>query len=175
MQPLRDEDRPGAVCYRPTPELYAGLNNGALGNAQGYASGAPMLYAMPEQRQRGAFYVEGAWQAGREYLVFQGHTSGLIQLPYEAVEVNAVLTSHVETVERMLHPQIVEVEIWQDGLPLSVENRGDDVTADGRVLVDRPRMYNLVRNPGFEQHELTLRLTRRGFGLYALSFTGCVK
>ena len=50
-----------------------------------------------------------------------------------------------------------------------------DVTADGRVLVDRPRMYNLVRNPDFEQHELTLRITMRGFGLYAFSFTGCVK
>jgi thiol-disulfide isomerase/thioredoxin len=175
MQPLRDEDQPGAVCYRPTPELHAGLNDGALGNPQGYASGAPMLYAMPEQRQRGAFYLEGAWQAGREYLVFQGQTSGLIQLPYEAVEVNAVLTPHVETVERMIHPQVVEVELWQDDLPLPVANHGADVTADGRVLVDRPRMYHLVRNRGFEQHELTLRLRMRGFGLYAFSFTGCVK
>ena len=175
MQPLRDEDQPGAVCYRPTPELHTGLNDGALGNPQGYASGAPMLYTMPEQRQRGAFYVEGAWQAGREFLMFQGQTSGTIQLPYEAVEVNAVLTPHVETVERMIHPQVVEVEIWQDGLPMPEDHRGTDVTADGRVLVDRPRMYNLVRNPGFEPHELTLRIGTRGFGLYAFSFTGCVK
>src|SRR5690606_33041538 len=53
MQPLRDEDRPEAVCYRPTPELHAGLNFGALGNPQGYASGAPMLYSMPEERVPG--------------------------------------------------------------------------------------------------------------------------
>lgn len=175
MQPLREEDRPGAVCYRPTPELSAGLRYGALGNPQGYASGAPVFYTMPEQRLRGAFYAEGAWQAGGEYLAFQGSAEGVIRLPYEAVEVNAVLTSHVEAVERMLHPQTVNVEIWQDDLPLPEAHRGDDVTPEGRVLVDQPRMYNLVRNPGFEQHELTLRVRTRGFALYSFSFTGCIR
>ncbi len=175
MQPLREEDRPGAVCYRPTPELSAGLHHGALGNPQGYASGAPVFYTMPEQRQRGAFYAEGAWQAGGEYLTFQGSAEGIIRLPYEAVEVNAVLTSHVEAVERMLHPQTVDVEIWQDDLPLPEARRGDDVTPEGRVLVDQPRMYNLVRNPDFEQHELTLRVRTRGFALYSFSFTGCIR
>jgi hypothetical protein len=54
-------------------------------------------------------------------------------------------------------------------------NRGDDVTEDGRVLVDRPRMFNLIRNPDFERHELTLRVKSRGLAVYAFSFTGCVK
>lgn len=175
MQPLRPEDVPGAVCYRPTPELAAGLKFGALGNPQGYASGAPVFYTMPDERVPGAFYVEGAWQAGHEYLAFEGRSEGLIHLPYEAVEVNAVLTPHVETVERMLHPETVQIEIWQDGQPLSETQRGSDVTEDGRVLVDRPRMYNLVRNPGFESHELTLRIRSRGFAVYSFSFTGCVK
>jgi hypothetical protein len=75
----------------------------------------------------------------------------------------------------MLHPQVVDVEIWQDDLPLPEASRGSDVTAEGRVLVDRPRMYNLVRNPGFEQHELSLRVRKRGFAFYSFSFTGCVK
>ncbi len=175
MQPLRAEDVSGAVCYRPTPELAAGLNYGALGNPQGYASGAPVFYAMPAERAAGAFYVEGAWQAGSEYMAFEGRNEGLIQLPYEAVEVNAVLTPHVDTVERMLHPEIVDVEIWQDNKPLPEAHRGMDVTEDGRVQVDRPRMYNLVRNPGFESHELTLRVRSRGLAVYSFSFTGCVK
>jgi thiol-disulfide isomerase/thioredoxin len=175
MQPIRDEDVPGAVCYRPTPELHAGLQRGALGNPEGYARGVPMFYRMPPQRPHGAFYVEGAWQAGHEYLSYQGQAEGLIHLPYEAVEVNAVLTPHVDTVERMIHPQTVSVEVWQDERPLSDANRGVDVTPEGRALVDRPRMYNLVRNPGFEQHELTLRVKTRGFALYAFSFTGCVR
>jgi thiol-disulfide isomerase/thioredoxin len=175
MQPLRDEDRPGAVCYRPTPELHAGLDRGALGNPEGYGRGAPMLYMIPKERMRNAFYVSGAWQAGEQYLTYQGQTEAIIRVPYEAVEVNAVLTPYVEMVDRMVHPEPVSVEVWQDDKPLSEATYGDDLTSDGRVVVDRPRMYNLVRNKGFEQHELILRVRSRGFAMYAFSFTGCVK
>lgn len=174
MLPMRDEDKPGAVCYRPTPELHAGLYDGALGNPQGYGGRVPVFYKMPDERAVNGFYVEGAWQAGNEYLSYQGQTEGLIKLPYEAVEVNAVLTPHVETVERMLHPQTVSVEIWQDDLPLTDKIRGFDVQEEGRVLVDRPRMYNLVRNGDFGKHELTLRVRTRGFALYSFTFTSCV-
>ncbi len=175
MLPMREEDKEGAVCYRPTPELYAGLNRGALGNPEGYARNLTVLYQLPQQRPYGSFFVSGAWQAGEDYLSYQGQTEGIIQLPYEAVEVNAVLTPHVETVERMLHPETISVEIWQDDLPLTEINRGLDVAVEGRILVDRPRMYNLIRNPGFEQHNLTLRVKNRGFSFYSFTFTGCVK
>lgn len=174
MSALRDEDEPGALCYRPTPEIHTGLDRGALGNSEGYASHAPILYRVPDERTAGAFYVSGAWQAGEQFLAYQGQTEGVLVLPYEAVEVNAVLSPHMDAVERMVHPETVTVEVWQDGQPLG-EALGDDVTVDGRVLVDRPRMYNLVRNPGFEQHELTLRVKTRGFATYAFSFTGCVR
>jgi thiol-disulfide isomerase/thioredoxin len=175
MQPLRDEDQPGAVCYRPTPELHGGLDRGALGNPEGYARGVPMMYALPQERRPGWFYVSGVWQAGLEYLAYQGSSEAFIQLPYEAVDVNVVLTPHVELIERMLHPEPVTVEVWQDGKPLTEANRGRDVTPAGRILVDRPRMFHLVHNPGFEPHELTLRVTTKGLALYAFSFTGCVK
>lgn len=175
MQPIREEDRLGAVCYRPTPELHAGLDRGALGNPEGYAGGVPIVYRMPERRMRGAFYVSGAWQAGQQYITYQGQTEGTVNIPYEALEVNAVISPHVETVERMLNPDLISVEIWQDGRPLHDAQRGADVTGDGRILVDRPRMYNLIRNPGFEEHELTLRVKSRGLALYAFSFTGCVR
>lgn len=175
MLPVREEDKEGAVCYRPTPELYAGLDRGALGNPEGYARNITVFYQLPQQRMHGAFFVSGAWQAGQDYLSYQGQTEGVIHLPYEAVEVNAVLTPHVETVERMLHPETISVEIWQDDAPLTEANRGDDVSVEGRILVNRPRMYNLIRNPGFEHHHLTLRVKNRGFGLYSFTFTGCVK
>ena len=175
MNPLRTEDAPGAVCYRPTPELHAGLDRGALNNPEGYGGGVPMLYSLPPQRPHGGFYVGGAWAAGQEYLAFEGQTEGVIALPYEAVGVYAVLTPHVEAVERILHPQTVGVEVWQDDLPLPPERYGADLSADGRVLVDRPRMYHLVQNPGFEQHELTLRVRSRGFAVYAFTFTSCVR
>ena len=157
---------------QPTPDLFAGYHSGTLGNPEGYAGIAPMLYPMPDQRRSGAFYVSGAWQASHEYLTFRGTTEGILQLPYEAVEVNAVLSPHPDVVERMLHPEPLSVEIWQDDLPLSDEQRGADVTEDGRLLLDRPRLYHLVRNAAFERHELTLRIHTRGFTLYKFSFVG---
>jgi thiol-disulfide isomerase/thioredoxin len=169
LPPVYEEAPPAPPRHRPTPELRGGLAGG-LGNPEGYAGGVPMVYRLPQRRAAGAFYVAGAWQADNQFLAYQGQTEGIITLPYEAVEVNAVLSPHYETVERMLHPEIVGVEIWQDDRPLSAERRGADITEDGRVLVDRPRVYNLIRNPGFEQHELTLRVRSRGFAVYEFTF-----
>jgi thiol-disulfide isomerase/thioredoxin len=170
MPTLRDEDQTEAPLNQATPELRTGLHRGALGNPEGYAGGVPILYRLPTHRVNGAFYVSGAWQANDEYLAYKGTSEGIIQLPYEATEVNAVLSPHHDSVERFLHPETVAIEIWQDDLPLTEERRGIDLTEDGRVLVSRPRVYNLIRNPGFERHELTLRVKTAGFALYAFSF-----
>jgi thioredoxin family protein/AhpC/TSA family protein len=172
MRPLRDEDRPEVLRQRPTPELRGGLQQGALGNPEGYGGHLPVIYRLPKRRVHGAFYVAGAWRADNEYLAYQGTTEGIIQLPYEAAEVNAVLSPHPETVERYLHPDAVSIEIWQDDLPIPVEHLGADVTEDGRLFIHRPRVYNLIRNPGHEQHELTLRIHARGVALYSFSFIG---
>ncbi|MEO8395633.1 MAG: redoxin domain-containing protein, partial [Chloroflexota bacterium] len=169
---VRDDDPLPQGFLEPTPDLFGGHTGGSLGNPEGYAGIAPILYPMPEQRRNGAFYVSGAWQASHEYLTYRGTTEGILQLPYEAVEVNAVLSPHPDIVERMLHPEALSVEIWQDNLPIPNEHLGADVTEDGRLLLDRPRLYNLVRNPGFERHELTLRIHTRGFTLYKFSFIG---
>ena len=179
----RDADLPSVPAdeplspefLRPTPDLPGGTADGALGNPEGYAGSATMLYTLPERRAEGAFYAGGAWQASREFLSYRGTTEGLIQLPYSAAEVNAVLSPHPDAVERMLHPEPVAVEIWQDDLPLLEARRGADVTEDGRLLITRPRLYNLIRNPGFERHELSLRVKTRGFTIYAFSFVGGVR
>ncbi len=168
-------DAPEEEFLHLTRELRGGFVDGALGNPEGYAGGATILYCLPEQRVEGAFYVGGAWQAGHEYLMYRGTTEGIVQLPYEAVEINAILSPHHEAVERMLHPEAALVEIWQDDLPLTAERRGDDATEDGHVRVDRPRVYQLIRNPGFERHELTLRVHTRGFTLYTFLFAGGVR
>ena len=56
---------------------------------------------------------------------------------------------------------------------------GADVYFDeaGRSLVrvTRPRMYELVRNPGFGEHELDLVFHAHGLALYTFTFVSCVK
>jgi len=172
--PVHEDDPLPNGFLEPTPDLFGGYHGGSLGNPEGYAGIAPMLYTMPapDQRRIGAFYVSGAWQANHEHLAYRGTTEGILQLPYEAVEVNAVLSPHPDIVERMLQPETLSVEIWQDDLPLSEDQRGADVTEDGRLLLDRPRIFHLIRNPGFERHELTLRIHTRGFTLYKFTFVG---
>lgn len=171
MSPLRPEDYP-ETHPDATQYLRGGLRYGALGNPEGYAGGVPMLYSLPNNRQHGSFYVAGAWKADTQYLMYQGNNEGIIFVPYEAAEVNAVLSPHADAVERMLHPEPVSVEIWQDDRPLETDQRGTDVTDDGRLLVTRPRMYNLIRNSRHERHELTLRVRHPGFALYTFSLVG---
>lgn len=183
MPPLRPEDAPGAVCYRPTPELYAGYERGALGNRSGYAAGNPVVYDLPlsPQRREPNFYAAGIWRAEREYLTFAGQNGGRIVLPYSAAGVNAVLSPSGDPVEVMLDlrpsdaPPVVEVR--QDGAPLTALTAGADIayTEDGIsvVRVERPRLYGLVRNPAFESHELELTFRAGGLALYAFTFTTC--
>src|SRR5947209_2051430 len=38
MKPVRESDAPGAICYRPTPELYLGHKRGRIGNPNGFAA-----------------------------------------------------------------------------------------------------------------------------------------
>lgn len=181
---LREEDAPGAVCYRPTPELYTGYERGALGNDQGYAPDNPVIYRLPTAatRREAAFYADGIWRAGREHFSFAGQDGGRIVLPYSAVGVNAVLSPSSSQVELLLdlHPADAEpvVEVRQDGQPLNALNAGADITfgADGTsfVRVTRPRMLRLVSNPAFESHELELIFRAGGMAVYAFTFTSCI-
>lgn len=200
---LREEDKEGAVCYRPTPELHAGyqagLFGGALGNVEGYTPGHPMIYQLPpaDERQEGRFYAAGIWLAKPESLDFAGQEGGRIVLPYRAVGVNAVLSPSSDPVELMLNlrpgpvagmggwgdfdspkPVWPAVTVQQDGRPLAALNAGADVVfdADGRSLVQvtRPRLVELARNPAYEAHELELLFHTHGLALYAFTFTTCL-
>ncbi len=184
IPPLRDEDTPGAVCYRATPELLAGYERGSLGNREGYAPGSPLAYRLPllPERIEPYFYAGGLWRAGQECFIFAGHEAGRIILPYHAASVNAVLSPSGDPVEVMLdlRPDDVPpvIELRQDGEPLHPVNAGADVRFDDQgmsfVHVDRPRLYELVHNPDFESHQLELTFRAHGLALYAFTFTTCV-
>jgi hypothetical protein len=189
LPPLRAEDASGAVCYRPTPELYAGfqgggLFGGALGNPEGYMPNSSVIYRLPPVKtwEEDQFYVDGIWRAWPEALAFAGEQGGEIVLPYSAVSVNAVLAPSADPVETALAIKPTEaepvVEVVQDGRFLTQVQAGSDVMFGeiGRsfVRVDRPRMINLISNPDFGSHTLRLTFQARGLALYAFTFTGCV-
>jgi thiol-disulfide isomerase/thioredoxin len=193
MPLLRPEDASGAVCYRPTPELYTGMERGVLGNAGGYGPiGKPVVYLMPEAEKRveGAFYCSGIWRAEKECMVFAGQDGGSIRLPYRAVTVNMVLSPSADPVELLLdlppesdRKQVSreaspKVEVRQDGLYLTPLNAGADIEYDdgglSYVSAERPRMVQIVSNPDFEEHEIELTFKANGLALYAFTFTTCI-
>jgi hypothetical protein len=78
------------------------------------------------------------------------------------------------------HAPSAEVVLLQDGKPLSRDRTTRDTRfrdKNGRqesyVAVDSPRMYFLVDNQEFGEHELELQCST-GVAAFAFTFTSCV-
>jgi thiol-disulfide isomerase/thioredoxin len=162
---MADTDRTGSVCYRATPELFAGYLRGSMGNIEGYAPESAIHYADPGIYLEGKFYVSGDWSNDREDLRLVGEHPGHMVVRYAALQVEAVLSGAGRGG--------VEIEVRQDGDFLTERNRGSDVRVgdDGRSIltVHEPRSYELVSNREHGEHLLKLT-SSGGMSLYALSF-----
>lgn len=173
MEPLRDTDKSGAVCYRTTPELYLGNKRGKAGNPSGFLhenEDRAGKYSLPEKVDADKFYLTGEWLSKEEFVksAANGAAPSSIVLYYTGKEANLVMAPESE-------PH--ELELMHAGEPLTSDELGEDAqrTSDGRsiVRVDSPRMYNLVRNPGMKQKLLQLVTRKPGLECYAFTFTSC--
>lgn len=163
MEPVRDTDRPGAVCHRVTPELYLGHQRGQFGNPHGVAAGQAADYHDAGVRMEGMVYLDGKWLVGDESAQALTADSSLA-IRYTAKEVNLVMAPSADGP--------VRVDIALDG----GQHAGHDVVAeDGHrvIVVDRPRMYNLVANDEVTSGGLRLTAAGRGLTAYAFTFTSC--
>src|SRR5262249_41978358 len=140
---------------------------------EGYQPGRTGRYSDPGKHQDGMIYVQGSWRTTPEALISAPRarsTPNWIAIRYHAIEVNSVLKPEEN--------RPVVLWVTQDGKPVPPPARGKDVHADphGRtyVRVDRPRMYALIKNPSFGQHELKLAAPTPGLGLYSFTFVSCV-
>jgi thiol-disulfide isomerase/thioredoxin len=165
MEPVRDSDRPGTLCYRVTPELYLGYARGQFGNPEGAIRDSPHDYSDPGRHTEGVSYLAGRWRVEQESARAEAPGAS-IALRYTAKDVNLVMAPPAGAVAR--------AEILLD----SGQKAGDDVKhdLDGRaiVTVDRPRMYNLVANDSVTPGALTLRAEVAGLSAYAFTFVSCV-
>jgi thiol-disulfide isomerase/thioredoxin len=172
MDAVRDEDQPGAVCYRVTPELYLGYQRGLIGNVAGVEPDRASTYRDPGKHVDGCAYLDGDWLLAGEYLARPAGASGesTLTVPYMAKDVNLVI-----------HPPTfgaaATFTVEQDGQPLAAEDAGPDVVAGASastLAIDAPRLYRIVSNREIDRHELTLRTSSDGVALYAFTFTSCV-
>jgi len=164
MEPVRDTDRPGAVCYRVTPELYLGYARGNFGNPEGVVRDRPHDYRDLGPHVEGMSYLAGRWRVENESARSEA-PGAAISLRYTAKDVNLVM-SPPDTGS-------VRVEIALDG----AQRAGDDVKFEGErgsVTVDSPRMYSLVANDSVVSGALTVRASAAGLAVYAFTFISCV-
>ena len=165
-EPAREIDRPGAVCYRATPEIFSGYLRGGIGNADGYFPESELHYSDPGIYVEGRFYVVGDWSNGREGVELLGAGGGQIVCRYSAREVDVVISAP--------GTRGLTVDVLQDGEQLPEDSWGEDVTRSraGRasVQVKGPRAYRLVKNPEHREHVLTLAIPGAGVSLYSLAF-----
>lgn len=167
LEPVRSEDRPGAVCYPATREIHAGYHRGKLLAPEGYRPQEEVRHLGREEGPAppGMFAARGLWLHEAEYL--EAREAGAeLELACDAAGVNAVLAP------------AGELEIEVDGAPVAVPERGEDVVErEGRTFAawDRPRMVRLIGGGSFRRRRVTLRCPRPGVRVYTFSFTSCVE
>jgi thiol-disulfide isomerase/thioredoxin len=172
MGALRAEDKPGAICYRATPEVLTGYTRGTIGNVEGYSPESTVTYRDPEMYLEGRFYAAGTWMNERNSVRFEGGagTPGHLVLLYHGSEVSAVLKPEGQAP--------CELDVLQDGRPVGAEERGDDLSIrpDGTTycLVDEARSYHLIKNREFGEHVLRLTASSRGCSVYSFTCVSCV-
>jgi thiol-disulfide isomerase/thioredoxin len=170
LEPVRGEDRPGAVCYPATREVHAGFHRGKLLAPEGYRPGEEVRHLGRDEGPAppGMFTARGLWLHEAEYLETRetGDRPAEIELLCDAAGVNAVLEPGGE----------LELEV--DGAPVPEGERGADlIERDGRTFAvwERGRMVRLIGGGVFRSRRVTLRFRSSGLRLYAFSFTSaCV-
>ena len=172
MAPIRDTDRPGAYCFKATPEILTGWLRGTIGNVEGFEPESTIRYADPGVYVEGRLYLDGDWSTHRSHirLCEQEGRSGSVTLRYQAKEVNVVLEPEGE--------RNFQVFVRQDGKSLDQANSGTDIFSDdeGRsfLRVDGARLFSVVNNPEYGEHTLTLTSRSNGLSVYCISFVSCV-
>ena len=163
MAPLRDDDVPGAVCYRVTPELYLGYGRGQFGNPSGISREVATNYVDPGRRMEGLCYLDGRWRVDQEFARADAPGAS-ISIRYTAKDVNLVMAPPAGAAIK------AELKLGEG------ERLGEDVQIEnGRALVtvSEPRMYSLIANESVVAGALTLSVERAGLAAYAFTFVSC--
>lgn len=163
---VRTSDKPGAVCYKPTPETYIGFERNRPANSEEVVPNKPVTFTLPSKLEEDRLYYEGQWLIRREFAVPTGGATSSLVINYQAKEVNLVI-----------HPQEgkeAQILVEQNGMPVAKADRGSDIIeVDGKtyIVAGEPRMYNIINNSTFGHLTLRLSSNSPSFGAYAFTFT----
>lgn len=141
-----------------SPETYFGaLRNEHLGNGA-FGRKGEFDFILPDSFRLNTLYLDGRWKIDNESA--ESVLEAKVLYKYNAKNVYLVAESDTE----------VELEIIQDGQPVSNEARGADVLDGGIIKVKESRLYKLIDNLNPSEHILEIRVRGNGLKMYAFTF-----
>ncbi len=122
---------------------------------QNYSSAANLLFNQWD--------LAGPWRITEEYGRLEG-PGGKIRFKFLAPKLNLVMQGP--------RGKPAAARVFLDGQPVSSDNRGADVSGDGRATVGESLLYNLISLPDSDrsEHLFELRFDSPGVELYAFTF-----
>ena len=155
-----------------TREIFTGRGwafGSYLGNEEVLWLGDLTRFTDSGEYAAGQYFLQGNWTADRESIRHGRTTEDLedyVAVEYQAASVNGVMRP------AGVEPFVVDVTL--DGDPVLEKMRGDDIQVDeaGRtfILVDRVRLYNIIRSGEIGRHVLKLASDSKDFVLYTFTF-----
>lgn len=141
-----------------TPETYLGFDRLARFISNESPTLGSKKYTAPSSLLPDSFAFEGQWKFTSEYA--QPQKASSLTLRFRAQKIFLVITPVTQN-------QKIRVFIDKNPIPVSVS--GKDVI-DGYIVLDKPRLYELVDLNDVEEHILQLRFETPNMQLFAFTF-----
>ena len=172
LLPQDSYDKPGAVCYPQTPEMFVGTWRGVniANQPSGRDPSGALQFSDPGNHGDNSIYLQGYWSESQGHQGMDSAGPGdYLALDYEAIQVVGVIKPESGGSQR--------VDVTQDGKPISHDDAGKDLQFDANgntyITVDAPRAYDIVMNKHYGKHELKLSPQRYGVGFFSFDFESC--
>ena len=145
-----------------SPELYFGYQyaRAQLGNIQGFNPEKTVNYTIPGSNlESNVIYLQGLWKNNPDSMELVG-SNGKIMLAYSAKSINIVAGGKGEAI------------VMEDGKGNQTNNtfKGNDVDAEGRLIVDGQRLYNIADHANYGNHQIEIAARGPGFKVYTFTF-----
>jgi len=153
----------GAVCSIATAESYCGYMRGNIANELGYAEDTEEEYKTNPDAKEGEINLNGKFFVTHEYAESRG-VGATLSLALRGTEVNLVMS---------FAKGEATVEVLWNGKSMPKELRGKDISEEGKLVISRSDIYNLIKSDKPVEGTITIRAEKGNFRAYAFTFSGC--
>jgi thiol-disulfide isomerase/thioredoxin len=144
-----------------SPELYFGYEfaRAPLGNIEGFKPNQSVFYNLPANSEikPNVIYLEGKWKNNPDNIELQSNNGSII-LKYNAKSVNIVAGGKGN------------FTLMQDMNLIKNDDLSKDSSNDGKFVIDRQRLYNLITNKDYGEHTIKIDVKGKGFQIYTFTF-----